>query len=361
MTRDALTSARRVVIKVGSALLVGAGDPFAELADDVVHLRRGGLQVVVVSSGAIALGLGPMGLTSRPRDLPSLQAAAAAGQSRLMARWAEAFAKHDVSVAQVLLTHTDVQDRRRYLNARNALLRLVDGGLVPIVNENDTVAVEEIKFGDNDNLAADVAGLVSADVVVLLTKIGALFAGDPRTDANAPRVAVVERVADVRAFAGAAALHGTGGMVTKLDAAERAGRHGASTVIAAERDLVAVFEGADVGTWFRASERPVNARKRWIATALRPAGVLTVDAGAEHAMREGASLLPAGVRGVEGSFDVGDAIDVAGPGGVFARGLVGVGGGDLRRIAGLRTDKARETLGFPVADEVVHRDDLVLL
>lgn len=361
MTRDALTAARRVVIKVGSALLVADGDPFARLAGDVVQLHSRGLQVVLVSSGAIALGLAPMRLAARPRDLPSLQAAAAAGQSRLMARWAEAFAGHGISVAQILLTHADVQDRRRYLNARNALLRLVEAGLVPIVNENDTVAVEEIRFGDNDNLAADVAGLVSADVVVLLTKIGALFAGDPRTDASALRIPVVERISDVRGFAGAASQHGTGGMITKLDAAERAGRHGASTVVASERDLVAVFDGQDVGTWFRASERPVNARKRWIATALRPAGVLTVDAGAETALREGASLLPAGVRAVEGSFDVGDAIDVAGPGGIFARGLVGLGGGDLRRIAGLRTDKAREALGFPVADEVVHRDDLVLL
>ncbi len=361
MSRDALSLARCVVIKVGSALLVGDGDPFARLADDVVALRARGLRVLVVSSGAIALGLAPMGLAARPRDLPSLQAAAAAGQSRLMAKWAEAFARHGVSVAQVLLTRADVEDRHRYLNARNALVRLVDGGLVPIVNENDTVAVEEIKFGDNDSLAADVAGLVSADVVVLLTKIGALFAGDPRVDANAARVPLVERIDDVRKYAGAAALHGTGGMITKLDAAERASRHGASTVIASERDLVAVFRGDDVGTWFRASERPINARKRWIATALRPGGFLTVDAGAEQALRDGASLLPAGVRAVDGAFDVGDAVDVVGPKGVFARGLVGVDDDDLRRIAGMRTDKARETLGVPVPDEIIHRDDLVLL
>lgn len=366
-SRESLKSAKRVVVKVGSALLATEnGAAFATLSAQIAALWDRGMEVIVVSSGAIALGLAPLGLLQRPKDLASLQAAAAAGQGRLMWRWAQAFEGHGRAVAQLLLTHADVQDRRRYLNGRHAILRLLEAGIIPIVNENDTVAVDEIKFGDNDTLAADVCGLGSASVVVLLTTADGLFTADPRTDANATRIPIVERLDDtIRAMAGPAALHGTGGMVTKLEAAKRAAFHGASTVIApgARPDvLLSVFDGEDVGTWFTASgETPLRARKRWIATALRPMGMVHVDEGAARALRDRASLLCAGIREVSGEFDPGDAVDIAVAGVPFARGLVGMGSHDLRRVLGLRSAEVRARLGTPVADAFVHRDDLVFL
>ena len=365
--RAELLSARRVVVKIGSALLAKSPEAFAELAAQVAALRGRGLEVAVVSSGAIALGLAPLGLGSRPRDLPSLQAAAAAGQSRLMWRWGEAFARHQLEVAQVLLTHGDLRERRRYLNARSAMTRLLEAGIIPIVNENDSVSVDEIKLGDNDTLAAEVCGLVDADVVVLLTGAPGLFTADPSLDPTAVRIPVVELIDDrVRALAGPPAALGTGGMVTKLTAAENAGRHGAGPVIApgAVADvLVKVFAGEDVGTWVRAPENErANARKRWISTTLRPKGTLYVDGGAQAALQKHASLLFAGVREVEGSFQPGDAVNVAradtrAP---FARGLVRLSSDDARRVAGKKTAEA-QALVAALPDELIHRDDLVLL
>ncbi len=365
--RADLTSARRVVVKVGSALLASSPDAFDELARQVALLRARGLEVAVVSSGAIALGLLPLGLSSRPRDLASLQAAAAAGQSRLMWRWGEAFAKHHLEVAQVLLTHGDLRERRRYLNARSAMRRLLEAGVVPIVNENDSVSVDEIKLGDNDTLAAEVCGLVDADQVVLLTGAPGLFTADPSLDPSAVRIPVVEVIDDrVRALAGPPAALGTGGMVTKLTAAESAGRHGAGTVIApgAVPDiLVKVFAGDDVGTLIRApASARANARKRWISTTLRPHGTLYVDAGAAAALRKHASLLFAGVREVEGRFQPGDAVNVANAEdrAPFARGLVRLGDEDARRVAGKKTAEAQAMVAA-LPDELIHRDDLVLL
>lgn len=365
--RAELVSARRVVVKVGSALLARSADAFDVLAAQVTALRAGGREVAVVSSGAIALGLAPLGLASRPRDLPSLQAAAAAGQSRLMWRWGEAFAKHHVEVAQVLLTHGDLRERRRYLNARSAMRRLLEAGVVPIVNENDSVSVDEIKLGDNDTLAAEVCGLVDADVVVLLTGAPGLFTADPSLDPSAVRIPIVEAIDDhVRGLAGPPAALGTGGMVTKITAAENAGRHGAGTVIApgAVPDvLLKVFGGDDVGTWFKApAQERATARKRWISTTLRPRGTLYVDAGAEAALKKHASLLFAGVREVEGSFAPGDPVNVAraddrAP---FARGLVRLSDEDARRVAGKKTAEA-QALVAALPDELIHRDDLVLL
>jgi glutamate 5-kinase len=311
----------------------------------------------VVSSGAIALGLKPMGLTTRPTDLASLQAAAAAGQSRLMARWADAFAHHQVDVAQVLLTHADLTDRRRYLNARQALLRLLQAGVVPIINENDTVAVDEIKVGDNDTLAAATCGLVDGQAVVLLTGAAGLYTADPSIDKTAVRVPVVDDIsADIRALAGGAAHHGTGGMITKLDAAVMARAHGACTIIAPGRHddvLAALWSGDDIGTLVLApADAPGSARKRWLATALRPRGALWIDDGAARALKTHASLLPVGVREVEGRFHVGDCVSIGtiSDRQVFARGLVQLDDEDARAAAG----KAH-------ADELVHRDDLALL
>jgi glutamate 5-kinase len=368
--RAQLRDAKRVVVKIGSALLAvrEGSNPFAHFASQIAALKKLGVDVAVVSSGAIALGFPSLGQTERPRDLPGLQAAAAVGQSKLMWRWGEAFHAHGLEVAQVLLTHADLRDRRRYLNARQAFVRLLEAGVVPIVNENDTVAVDEIKLGDNDTLAAQVCGLCDADVVVLLTGAAGLFTADPSVDATATRVPIVNALDDtVRALAGPAARLGTGGMITKLDAAAQAQRHGASTVIAPGRDddvLAKVFAGDDVGTLVTApAEERASARKRWISTALRPKGTVLVDAGAERALtRSGASLLFAGVRDVAGDFAPGDAINIGAveDGRVFARGIARLSSLDARAVAGKKTADAH-ALVDALPDELVHRDDLVLL
>lgn len=366
-TRAELVDARRVVVKIGSALLAKGDEAFAAYAREIASLRTRGVSVVLVSSGAIALGFPALGLAQRPKDLAGLQAAAAAGQSKLMWRWGEAFHRHGIEVAQVLLTHADLRDRRRYLNARQAFLRLLEAGVVPIVNENDTVAVDEIKLGDNDTLAAQVCGLCDAQVVVLLTGAPGLYTADPTRDPTATRVPIVDELTDdVKKLAGGAANLGTGGMVTKLEAAAQAQTHGAATVIAPGRldDVLAkVFAGDDVGTLIRARgvDRE-NARKRWIGTALRPRGTVYVDAGAERALRTHASLLFAGVRDVEGSFVPGDAIQIARVDDkrVFARGLTRLSSEDTKTVAGKKTSEAHALVNA-LPDELVHRDDLVLL
>jgi glutamate 5-kinase len=356
-----------VVVKIGSALLAEKeGDAFARFAAQVAAVRSGGVEVVVVSSGAIALGVRALDFSERPKDLASLQACAAAGQSKLMAKWDAAFGAHGVHVAQVLLTHDDLRDRRRYINARHAFHALLERKCVPIVNENDTVAVEEIKLGDNDTLAAQVCGLVDADLVVLLTGAAGLFTADPSVDAAATRVPVVDDVAAVRAFAGKAAALGTGGMITKLDAALVAQTHGALTLIAPGREpdvLVRALAGEDIGTLVTvpagAKER---ARKRWIETTLRAQGTLVVDAGAARALAKHASLLFAGVKHVHGDFRAGDAVHVDDEAGQrVAKGIVALSSEDARKVAGLRSDEARSKLGEPLPDELVHKDDLVLL
>lgn len=367
-SRDKLRQVRRVVVKVGSQLLADDPSTFARIGGQIADLWDEGREVVLVTSGAIALGFPALGLKERPKDLPSLQAAAAAGQSRLMARWSEALEARSRGSAQVLLTHADLDARKRYLNARSALLRLLEAGLTPVVNENDTVSVEEIKLGDNDTLAAEVCGLVSADLVVLLTGADGLMTGDPRMDPEAVRVPVVEVLDErVRAMAGKPSHLGTGGMTTKLRAAEVARRHGAATVIAPgmrEGVLAAILRGDDVGTLVTPpSESPQRARKRWIAHTLRPQGTLLVDEGAERALRSNASLLFAGVREVKGHFSAGDCVEVARVEGgqVFARGLVTLSAGDARKVAGLRTAEAEAKLEVPLPDELIHRDDLALL
>lgn len=363
--RARLTEARRVVVKIGSALLKSTTrDPFAHFAAEVMGLRREGREVVVVSSGAIALGLTALKLTTRPTDLPSLQAAAAAGQSRLMGSWAQAFSWFDVEVAQILLTHDDLKDRRRWQNARQALAVLLARGVVPIINENDTVGVAEIKLGDNDTLAAATAGLVDADAVVLLTGAPGLYTADPGKDPTAVRVPVVEVLTEeVRALAGGAADHGTGGMVTKLEAAGIARRHGAQTVIAPGRDagiLGRVFGGDDVGTVIAATAADrENERRRWIGT-LKTRGTVTIDAGAVVALRRDASLLFAGVRGVVGDFIAGDVVGIVDEKGApVARGVAAVDGDTARLVMGKKSGDARDLVA-DLPDELVHRDELVV-
>ncbi|HEY1101405.1 MAG TPA: glutamate 5-kinase [Myxococcota bacterium] len=363
-SRHRLTTSRRVVVKIGSALLKSTTrDPFAHFASEVMALRRTQRDVVVVSSGAIALGLSAMGITVRPTDLPTLQAAAACGQSRLMNHWAKAFAWFGVEVAQVLLTHDDLKDRRRWKNARQALSVLLERGIVPIINENDTVGVAEIKLGDNDTLAAATAGLVDADTVVLLTGAPGLFTADPGKDPLATRLPVVDAVTDeVRALAGGADLHGTGGMITKLEAATVARRHGAQTVIAPGKDpgvLDAIFRGDDIGTVVSASAADRGReRNRWIGT-LKSRGTIVVDDGAAGALRKNASLLFAGVVAVAGDFEAGDVVTIVDKAGVtIARGLVAVDDAIARRVMGRKTAEARSVVA-ELPDELVHRDELV--
>ncbi len=368
LARRALSRARRVVVKVGSQLLASDPGTFGRVADDIAALVGAQRQVVLVTSGAIALGLEPLGLRARPRDLVGLQAAAAAGQSRLMRRWMDVLeGVHERPCAQVLLTHADLADRRRYLNARSALARLLEAGVLPIVNENDTVSVEEIKLGDNDLLAAEVCGLVDAAAVVLLTSADGLMSGDPARDPSATRVPFIEDVGAAEKLAGKPSKLGTGGMATKLRAAEVARRHGAVTVIAPGGRagvLAAALRGDDVGSVFATPpETPARARKRWIAHTLRPAGTLLVDDGAVEALRRNASLLFAGVREVSGRFSEGECVDIAAAsdGAVFARGLVTLDATRARKVAGKKSSDARLALGELLPEELVHRDDLVLL
>ncbi|HZI12558.1 MAG TPA: glutamate 5-kinase [Myxococcus sp.] len=370
--REPLRAARRVVVKIGTNALTSATGRFNRqhfdaLGEDLLWAARG-RELVVVSSGAIALGVERLGLPARPKDIPGKQACAAVGQSRLMQAYEEAFGHSGRAVAQVLLTHEDVQDRRRYLNVKHALERLLAAGVVPVINENDTVSVDELKFGDNDTLAGLVAGVVEAEALVLLSDVEGLYTGDPRRDADAELLLSVERVTpEILALAGGTSSEvGTGGMATKVRAAARATESGIRCVItsgAVPGRLRAVLEGEPVGTLFEPTGSRRSARAAWIAHALRPRGRLSVDAGAREAIVTGKrSLLPSGVRGVEGDFGRGDPVDLADAAGeVFARGLAAYDANELRRIAGRHTADIEAVLGYRYLDEAVHRDDLAVL
>ena len=362
--RALLAAARLVVIKVGSRLLADspASRP-AAIADQVIELRRRGVACVIVSSGAIALGVRRLHLAARPGDLPGLQAAAAVGQSRLMQHWEHAFAAHDVAIGQVLLTHDDLGDRRRFLSARLTLRALLDYDVVPIINENDTVATEEIKFGDNDQLAALVCNLVSADALVILTDVEGVRGAD---GVRMPIVRDIEREA-VPVAGGATSSVGSGGMASKVGSARIVTRTGVPAIVAPGREpevVVRVLAGADVGTLFvPAAGGVLSSRKHWIAYGAKPAGRITVDDGAVHALRDGGkSLLPAGVVAVEGAFELGDTVSVlTGTGVELARGLAAYGADDLRKIQGLHSAAIEARLGYRSLDEAIHRDDLVIL
>jgi glutamate 5-kinase len=371
MTR-ALGPVRRVVVKVGSGLIADARrgpDParIGPLAAELARLHAGGLDVALVTSGAIAAGTARLGLRTRPRSIPEKQAAAAAGQAALMWHYEQAFGPHGVRVAQVLLTQEDISHRARYLNARNTFLTLLGFRVLPIVNENDTVAVEEIKVGDNDNLAALVAHLVDADLLVLLSDIDGLYTGDPRRDPAARRIDTVDVVTPaMEQAAGRQGPLGTGGMVTKLQAAQKAMAAGIPMVIADGRTpaaLRAAVAGEAVGTFFRPRTDRLTARKRWIAFATPPQGMLDVDAGAHRALVErGKSLLPSGVVRVEGDFAAGDAVGLRDPAGrEFARGIVSCAAREIALLRGVRTADIQRRLGYRVEAEVIHRDNLVIL
>jgi len=366
-----LRHVRRAVVKVGSNVLSGPQGLRRErvraLAGEIAALVARGRQLVVVTSGAVATGAPRLG--ARRHRLEWRQAAAAVGQIGLMTAYERAFAAHERIVAQVLLTHTDLSDRRRYLNARHTLRTLLDLGVVPIVNENDTVAVEELKFGDNDHLSALTASLVEADLLVVLSDVEGLHTRDPRLDPEAGLVRLA-RADDpaMREVAGPARSEvGTGGMASKVAAAREAAAVGIPTIIAdGTRDgvLAAVFEpSVEVGTLILADGDRLAHRKHWIAYALKPSGALHLDAGAEHAVAEsGRSLLPSGVRAIEGSFGVGDCVRCIGPDGrEFARGLVNYTAAELDKIKGVHTREVERLLGYKASDEVIHRDDLVVL
>jgi glutamate 5-kinase len=366
-----LAAARRIVVKVGSALLVGsdgaANAPWLQgFAADIARLRARGQQVLVVSSGAVALGRRRLGLPRRALLLPEKQAAAAAGQSALMRAWEEALQPLGVGCAQVLLTRDDTEVRRRWLNARATVETLLALGVVPVINENDTVVTEEIRVGDNDRLSARVAQLVGAEALVLLSDVEGLFTADPRRD---PTARLVERAAritpEIEAMAGganAAAGVGTGGMATKLEAARIAQAAGCATIITlgARPGPLAALESGGRCTVIEPATTPKAAYKAWIAGSLAPAGSLVVDAGAAAAVRRGKSLLAAGVRAVEGRFDKGDAVVVRDEAGrEIARGLVRYRSDHAARICGLRSQAIEAELGY-TSGPLVHADDLAL-
>ena len=367
-----LTHARRVVIKVGSALVVDAAtglpsrDWLAAFAADAARLRARGQRLLVVSSGAVALGRRRLGLKRKALSLPEKQAAAAAGQSLLMRAWEEAFEPHAAGCAQVLLTRDDTEVRRRWLNARATVETLLDLNVVPVVNENDTVVTEEIRYGDNDRLAARVAQMIGADVLVLLSDIDGLYTADPRSDPAATRLDriadITPEIAEMAGGANAATGVGTGGMATKITAARIARAAGCATIItlgSRPHPLRAIEDGAP-STIIEAAVSPAAAYKSWIAGSLAPAGALTVDAGAATALRAGKSLLPAGVTAIEGGFGKGDAVLVLGPAGEIGRGLSRYDAADARKIAGLRSDAIEAALGF-TNGPLVHADDLALV
>jgi glutamate 5-kinase len=356
--RGALRKTRRAIIKIGSKSITG--DAWDRLAGEVAAFRSSGSRgaarsVVIVSSGAIAHGVQKLGLKSRPKDMAWLQAAAAAGQSSLMQRYESAFEKVGIPVAQVLLTHADLADRARTNNARSALAALLEAGAVPIINENDVVAVDEIRFGDNDQLASMVTPLVEADLLLLLSDVEGLL------DEHGQRVPLVRSVArDARHLAGASTSGvGTGGMSSKVEAARRATLAGANVVIAHAREpnvLGRVVAGEDLGTFFPAVPQRLSARKHWIAYTLRPRGVLLVDRGAAEAIcSKNRTLLAIGVLGVRGTFQPGDAVSIVDPEGTeIARGLSRLSAGDAARVARQKREEAGD-------DVVVHKDDLVVL
>ncbi|MBK8173041.1 MAG: glutamate 5-kinase [Sandaracinaceae bacterium] len=363
--REALKEARRIVVKIGSRSLTRASDAsqgrFAAVAAQIAKQHAAGRSVVLVSSGAIAMGYERLGLNARPTQMALLQASAAAGQSGLMRAYEEAFAVHGIHIAQILLTHADLADRDRYLNARAALEALLEYRVVPIINENDTVSVEEIKFGDNDQLASMVSTLSGAELLILLTDVEGVL------DGAGARVSVVEDVAQARAFVKASSSDlGTGGMGSKINAAENATKHGVPVVIADARDasiLEKVLNGDDVGTLFMPGGSRLASRKHWIGYTLKPKGGVLIDEGAARALGEGKrSLLPAGVVGVRGDFEAGDAISIVAPDGrEIARGLTRYATRDVSRLAGAKTAEIEARLGRAGADEIVHRDDLVVL
>jgi glutamate 5-kinase len=371
-TRRALISTRRCVIKIGSALITSDGQgldtrAIADWAEQMARVRARGVEIVLVTSGAVAAGMQRLGRKTRPHALHELQAMAAVGQMGLVQAYESAFQRHGLHTAQVLLTHDDLSNRRRYLNARTTLRTLLDLGVVPVVNENDTVATEEIRFSDNDTLAALVTNLAEADLLLILTDQEGLHERDPRIDRAAKLIAEgVAGDAALADMAGGSGIIGRGGMRTKLLAAEKAARSGAATVIASgrvENVFARVLDGENIGTFLRASQERIAARKQWLAGQVQVRGRLQLDAGAVKVIREsGKSLLPVGVKAIDGLFTRGEVVSCTDlQGREVARGLVNYSADEARRIMGQSSSKIESILGYVDEPELIHRDNLVLL
>lgn len=366
-----LTSARRVVVKIGSALLVEdvSGQIRYQwlnaLADDVARLKARGQEVLLVSSGAISVGRRHLGLIQGDPKLEEKQAAAACGQIRLAHAYQEALERHKITVAQILLSPSDTEERRRHLNARATLQTLLSLNAVPVINENDTVATQEMRFGDNDRLAARVAQMISADCLILLSDINGLYTSDPRNDSAARHIPEISAITpEIEAMAGAPPPgYSSGGMVTKIAAAKIAVAAGCCMAITDGRGLspLAALEQGGLATWFIPAASPPTARKRWIAGALAPVGAVTVDEGAKDALVRGSSLLPAGIRKVEGTFERGDPVLIKdGTGKVLGKGIAAYDAGEADLLIGRKTSEIETVLGYRGRDEMIHRDDLAL-
>jgi glutamate 5-kinase len=368
-----LTKGKRIVIKVGSSILASIEkglqyEVFSHLTKEISDLKRQGYEIVLVSSGAIAAGMEKLGYKTRPQTITQKQATAAVGQTRLMNIYESYFSRYQQMVAQVLLTHDDLSHRRRFLNARNTLLTLLEIGIIPVINENDTVVVDEIKFGDNDNLSALVTNLIGADLLIILTDMDGLCDSDPRVNPHARCIPLVEDIdMDMEGFVGETKSEmSVGGMISKIQAARKASRFGIPTVVAQgtrEGVLRQILKGKEIGTLILPKGEALSSRKHWIAFNPKPKGDVIVDDGAKKAIvQKGKSLLPSGVVKIRGIFDRGDLVTCLGPRGKeFARGLINYSASELEKIKGLRSDRIETTLGYKYSDEVIHRDDLVVL
>ena len=369
---DLMKRVNRVVVKIGSSLIASKAHgldlkKISAYAGAVAHLRKEGYEVLVVSSGAIASGLEKLGRNLRPPTLPEKQAAAAVGQSRLMWAYERSFKARGLKVAQILLNRDDLTDRKRFLNARNTLTALFNFGVIPIINENDTVAVEEIRFGDNDTLAGLVTHLVDAQLLIILSDVEGLFTQDPRLNSQATLIHEVQAVTpDIEALAGSTSgIEGVGGMASKIQTAKKVAAYGVPTVIAPGKKvnvLIGILRGKGIGTVVLPRTNRLKSRKQWIAYTLRSKGELILDPGAIEALREkGKSLLPSGIRGVDGGFEVGDAVScVDQKRREVAKGLVNYGADELAQIKGVKSAEIAGILGYKYYDEVIHRDNLVI-
>ncbi len=371
MRKTLIAPTKRIVIKVGSAVITNINglnrQRIETLAEEICALRRRGYEVIVVSSGSVAAGKGDLGIVGRPKSIPLKQAAAAIGQSRLMRCYRTAFRSRDENVAQILLTRDDLANRRRYLNARNTLMTLLEYGVVPIINENDTVVVDEIRFGDNDNLSSMVTSLTESHLLVILSDVDGLFNSDPHNNPDAVLIHEVERITEeIESMAGLSSNDvGTGGMYTKVRAAKRATMNGCGAAIInglEPGNLARFFDGEDIGTYFIPNTHPMAAKKHWIAFTKKPRGKLFIDQGGFNAIvSDGRSLLPAGVKGVEGGFDRGDAVRLCDrDGNEFAKGVINYTLAELLQIMGKNTSEIETVLGYKYGDEIIHRDNLVL-
>jgi len=368
-----LQKTHRFVLKIGSKVLTNKGralspQVFDRLAQEVNAAKKRGYEIVIVSSGAIAAGMARLGLTEKPKTMPQKQAAAAIGQSALMWNYERSFSFYGEKVAQILLTRDDLANRNRFLNARNTLFTLLSMGVIPIINENDTVVVEEIKVGDNDNLSALVTNLVNADLLIILSDIDGLYDRDPRQFKNARLIPLVSKITEEmeEGAAGTSSPISIGGMVTKLEAARKAAFFGVPTILAnglVPGIIERILQGEEIGTLFVPQLNKLTSRKHWIAFTLKPKGKIMVDEGAKKAIcQKGKSLLPSGVISVEGKFSVGDAVVlVDAQGQEFARGLSNYGSTEINKIKGLKSSAIIDKLGYKYSDEIIHRDDMAVI